>query len=356
MGLSQQELSAAAGFEHAQTISQIENGERQVKAWELATISSVLHASIGELLQGEPLTEPVVLWREQPENNYQKIETEFIHRSRNYELVEQLSGVRAKSELRPATLSGDKIDYRSAAELAAEVGNTMNLGRVPATSLTKILEEDFGVKIFYRIDLLGSAASAVGDFGQSILMNSSEAPWRRNYNFAHELFHLLTWNVMPPERLRRDEQLKEKFEKLANYFASCLLLPAGCVLSAFEERLTDEKKISYPDLIDIAREFDVSTEALLWRLVNLRQINAEDVRTVLDDSGFRELDRSKMPERWWTPADLSDRYVRLCFLCFYKGQVSIAKLAELIGISLAELREKVKASEHQANEATLSIA
>src|SRR2546430_16416201 len=72
LGMSQQELSALLEFEHVQTISQIENGERQVKAWELARISSVLHTSINELLKEDALAEPVVLWREQPENNYQK--------------------------------------------------------------------------------------------------------------------------------------------------------------------------------------------------------------------------------------------------------------------------------------------
>lgn len=355
LGMSQQELSALLEFEHVQTISQIENGERQVKAWELARISSVLHTSINELLKEDALAEPVVLWREQPENNYQKIETEFLHLSHNYDLVEKLSGIRPKSQLRPAEISGEELGYREAAELAVEVGKTMNLGRVPATSLTKVLEEDFGVKIFYREELSGSAASAVGDFGQAILMNSSESPWRRNYNFAHELFHLLTWNVMPPERLRREKELKDRFERLANSFASCLLLPAECVLSAFAERL-NERKISYADLVEIAREFDVSTEALLWRLVNLRQIDSENVRKVLADPAFRDVDRSTMPDKWWKPKDLSDRYVRLCFLCFQKGQLSRAKLAELIGVSLAELRGKVKALEQQPSEAALSIA
>src|SRR2546429_7171771 len=104
----------------------------------------------------------------------------------------------------------------------------MNLGRVPATSLTKVLEEDFGVKIFYREELSGSAASAGGGFGQAILMNSSEAPWRRNYNFAHELFHLLTWNVMPPERLPREKELKDRFVRLLESFSSFFLLSPAC--------------------------------------------------------------------------------------------------------------------------------
>ena len=160
---------------------------------------------------------------------------------------------------------------------------------------------------------------------------------------------------MPPERLRRERELKDKFEKLANFFASCLLLPAECVLSAFTERLK-ESKISYADLVEIAREFDVSTEALLWRLVNLRQIDADNARKVLADPAFRDVDRSTMLDKWWTPTDLSERYVRLCFLCFQKGQLSRAKLAELIGVSLAELRGKVKTLEQQPIEASLSIA
>ena len=57
---------------------------------------------------------------------------------------------------------GEELGYGEAAELAVEVGKTMNLGRVPATSLTKVLEEDFGVKIFYREELSASAGIGGG--------------------------------------------------------------------------------------------------------------------------------------------------------------------------------------------------
>src|SRR5207244_7350806 len=106
LGMSQQELSALLEFEHVQTISQIENGERQVKAWELARISSVLHTSINELLKEDAFAEPVVLWREQPENNYQKIETEFLHLSHNYDLVATLAARPPMPQRRPAQEPG----------------------------------------------------------------------------------------------------------------------------------------------------------------------------------------------------------------------------------------------------------
>ena len=81
LGMSQQELGELLEVEHAQIISQIESGERQVKAWELARLSAILHTSITDLLKEETLPEPVVLWREQPDKNYQKIETEFVQHS-----------------------------------------------------------------------------------------------------------------------------------------------------------------------------------------------------------------------------------------------------------------------------------
>jgi Zn-dependent peptidase ImmA (M78 family)/transcriptional regulator with XRE-family HTH domain len=355
VGLSQQELGEALGFDHPQIVSQIENGERQVKAWELSKLASVLHVSISKLLQEDSLRAPVVLWREEPQNNIQRIESEFVQDAHNYDVIEKLSGVKPGAQLRSSDIPGIRFGFDEAADLARQVGTTMNLGSAPATSLTKVLEEDFGVKIFYHENLEGSAASAVGDFGHAILMNSSEAPWRRNYNFAHELFHLLTWEVMPPEKLRADPSLKEKFEKLANYFASCLLLPADSVLAVFSNRVKD-KKISYADLMDIAQEFDVSTEALLWRLVNLRRIVADDVKRVLIDPAFRKLAKSAMSGRWWQPEALSSRYVRLCFLSFQKGQLSRARLAELLRISLADLRENVNALDQQTSEAALSIA
>lgn len=355
VGISQTELALATGFQHAQIVSQIENGERDVKAFELVEIASALHTQMSDLLKEAPILEPSVLWREQPAGNSKPIETEFLELCRNYALVEKLAGVKYRAKLPEVDSESECLGFDGVAALASHISKQLDLGMAPATALTKILEEDYGVKIFYKDHLAGSAASAVGDFGQAILMNSAESPWRRNYNFAHEVFHLSTWSVLSPEKLRTDEDLKKKCEKLANYFASCLLLPADAVLSSFRERST-EKGISYADLINIAREFDVSTEALIWRLVNLRQIDPSQATKVLDDAEFRELDRGTMSGRWWQPSDLSERYVRLSLLCYQKKQLSRAKLAELLGISLEGLRERLRPSEQRAGEAELCIA
>ncbi|MCL0048465.1 ImmA/IrrE family metallo-endopeptidase [Dehalococcoidia bacterium] len=113
-------------------------------------------------------------------------------------------------------------------------------------------------------------------------MNSVEAPWRRNFNFAQEVFHLLTWTSIPPERMIEDPAFRDRIESLANAFASSLLLPGDAVSIAIERHLKDGK-IYRADLVENAREFDVSTVALLYRLLNLGYFDREAVERLLND-------------------------------------------------------------------------
>ena len=55
LDLTQKELAEAAGFPDHQIVSQIEKGERDIKAWELATLASALSVNIQDLLGPEPI-------------------------------------------------------------------------------------------------------------------------------------------------------------------------------------------------------------------------------------------------------------------------------------------------------------
>lgn len=137
-------------------------------------------------------------------------------------MLEALSGGRTDEQFPQKKVSADDVSYGTARRLASEIRREFNLGDRPACELIKILEEGFGVKIWYFKMEEGSAASTIGPFYPAKLMNLNEAPWRRNYNFAHEIFHLITWNSFPPSLLEKERDLWEKLEKIANVFASCL--------------------------------------------------------------------------------------------------------------------------------------
>ncbi|MCH7922404.1 MAG: ImmA/IrrE family metallo-endopeptidase [Nitrospinae bacterium] len=340
VGFTQDDLAQRAGLPALQTVSLIEKGEREVKAWELAKLAEVLHTDISEFLASEePNPMPAILWRETPTTETKAKEAAFLQRCKQYAELEQLCGLSRQHEFPQEEVDPNTIDFQDAEKLAVKSSNMFNLGARPALSLEKTLENRFGVKVWYNdLERDGSAASTIGDFGPAILMNRTEAPWRRNYNFAHEVFHLLTWESIPAERLQSEPELKHRIEKIANAFASHLLLPGDTLTVAFKEHVKGGF-INYSDIIELAREFDVSTEALLYRLGKLRLVDRDDVESVLEDETFRESDRATMHGHWREPPPMPERYVRLAFMAYKRGNLSRAKLTKYLNTSLFDLTD-----------------
>jgi len=339
LGFTQQELAAQVGFKSSETISQIELGKREVKAWELAKLAQKLFLDVSDLLAIEKsYSRPTVLWRVEPSNQQAVKEAKFLRYCEQYFFLETISRSSLRRSFPQKKVYPSDIDYKDAERLADEIRSEFGLGDRPATVLEKTLENKYGVKIWYEDMDEGSAASTIGPFGPAILMNKKEAPWRRNYNFAHEVFHLITWDSIPPKIIEDSPYFREKIEKIANYFASCLLLPANSVIIEIEDRIVDGK-IEYSDLVEIARKFDVSTEALLYRFLNLRIINRDTVNSILNDDRFRSLDRASMRGYWCEPPQLPERYVILAFVAYQKGRISRAKLARLLDVNLSDVEE-----------------
>ena len=337
LGITQQALANQVGLSAYQIVSEIERGGRDVKAWELVKIADALHTEVRYLIAGDEPAPASVLWRDYPEEGATAIEAPFLKHCRQYHGLESLLGITPKRDLPVVELNPETASYGDAMLTASNVANALDLGGRPAAALTAILEGDYSVKIWYE-DLAGagSAASAVGDFGYGILMHREQAPWRRNFSFAHELFHLVTRTTMSKESVGDNQALAEKVERLANQFAANLLLPADVLEVEIDTRVKNGK-ISYGDLVELARDFDVSTEALLWRLANCRRLTANQVRSILNDPSFRSTDRSTMPANWRQPAPLPERYVRLAFLAYQREKLSHARLAQLLETSLIDL-------------------
>jgi len=350
LNLTQKDLAIQMGFNSPETVSQIERGDRELKAWELVQLAKLLSLNLNDLLSIEDVQErPVVLWRASPETEKEIKESKFIKHCEDYAMLEELSRSRTAEQFPQKKVSPDDVSYETARRLASEIRREFNLGDRPARELIKILEEGFGVKIWYFDMEEGSAASTIGPFGPAILMNLNEAPWRRNYNFAHEIFHLITWNSLPPSLIKNSPDLWDKLEKIANVFASCILLPNDVVTVEFEKNI-DKKSITYIDLIGMARKFDVSTEALLFSLLNLKLLDKNTVDNILKDQLFREIDRSTMAPSWWRPPEFPERFVRLAFVAYKKGKLSKAKLAEMLDTSLIDLPKILQEYGHKDRE------
>jgi len=347
-GLSQEELASRAGLPARQTITEIENGKREIKAWELAKIADVLAVDIHTFLAREHSVgkQSYVFWRQVPnEKERQRLENMFFKMCEAYALVERLVEPKAPltKELPLVQLDIRKASFREIFDLAKDVRTALVLGERPGCLLTRTLEEDYGVKIFdCPVNSDCSAACAKGDFGSAILLNSDQPIWRRTYSCAHELFHLITWNESLFESLRDATKLKKRNEQLSDVFAAGLLMP-GDQVKADLHQLAQENKIKHADIISLATKYGVSTIALLWRLHNIGCISKEVVEQLQKDKTFKELDRAQRSNQE-AGERLPARFVRLVFQAVTHGKLSRAKAADMLGVALIDLPEAFRSA------------
>lgn len=350
-------VSEKMGFPNYQTLSSIESGEREIKAWELAKLAEVYDRKIDFFLIGQTgILQPKVLWREPSKTEHTiKTERQFLSFCQNYRrLLELTEEADTTLPLLPSMSKKDfqKGKFQYVDELSEEYRRLLNLGGRPAYSLSNILEQVLGILVFYMdLGMGGSAASTSGDFGKAVLINSSDAPWRRNYDLAHELFHLITWDLFSEEDIYgRTKNGKSEVERWADAFASALLLPSEEVRREFSKRLEDNK-ITYISLVEIAREFKVSIEVLLWRLVNLKLLKKKDVIDCIEEGKIKDVDRKMRITDWADEKPyLSSRYIALAIKALQMGRISKAKFAEYIDKPFSEVSSFLKKYGYDENE------
>lgn len=339
-GLSIGEATSRLGFGNYQTLSNIEKGEREVKANELMLFARTYFCSLNSLLIGDEIPHASVhfLWRRAPLERKEEVEAAIIHRVEGYHLLEKLLGLVGEGAGLTITVSlADIRTYQQVDTLATRVSGFLNLGSRPALSLQKVMEQVLRTKIlFVKLSEFGSAASTVHpEFGAAIVVNNEEAPWRINFTLAHELFHIITWNTFNPSDLEQNELLFRDIEKKAERFASTLLLPESTVREELSSRIKSQK-LSFSDIVDIAREFGVSSQALLYRMANLRIVEWEKANDLAKNDELHQIDR-RIRRDTANEAPSSERFTILAVKCLRRGLISRGKFSELLEIDRADI-------------------
>lgn len=353
------EVSQKMGFQNYQILSNIESGQRDIKVWELSKLAEIYGRDINFFMSGK--TEPShtkILWRDPKQTEDKtKVERQFITLCQNYKKLLDLTN-EEHTALSIATVPApNKQEFTNRGfsyvlELAEYYRKILDLGGRPAYVISRKLEQDLDVLVLYLdLGITGSGASTASDFGKAILINSNDAPWRRNYDLAHEFFHLITWEIFSDEEIYpKSKDGKSKVEQWADAFASAVLLPVEEVSREFSKKLIDNK-ITYLSLVEIAREFDVSIDALLWRLVNLRHLRKKDVEKCVQEEGIRKIDKEM---RQTNIADqrpyISSRYITLAIKAMQMGKISKAKFAEYVNKPFSEISSFVKKYGYTENE------
>lgn len=340
-GLTMRQVEDAVGI-GCSSLSEFERNHREPSLSHLQLLATHYKRGIEFFFAKQDIGRELILWRKKPSDEVASaIETAFLQLCTQFQNLENWNNENVPCRLpQVAETHKGPITNSVAEELAYRVRCDLKLGDRPGPSLLSVLEEVCGVKVFHlAFEPSGTAACTVSpDFGGAVLLNSKNVRWRRNFDLAHELFHLLTWTHFRHEDETSASSASEAEEALANRFASSLLMPAEVTRVAISTASVSGK-VTYDELFDIARQFDVSVEALLWRMTTLFQIPAEKTREQIDKCrGMAVLLEKREHD---VPPERPDRFCALAIQGLNKGNLSAGRLAEYLGITRMEAQTYV---------------
>jgi Zn-dependent peptidase ImmA (M78 family)/DNA-binding XRE family transcriptional regulator len=337
--LSQDDLARMFGFKDRQTVSAIETGERRVTAEELVLAVDKLGATL------DYFTDPFLLigegrfsWRQtdvgpQKLSAYERNAGRWIAAfraiapqvGRSAPLLRRSLGIARHQRFEDAMDAGERF----VAEFA--------LGEVPAARLVEIMEAELGILVL-MVDAFQGISGAACRLPELdvVLINRHEVEGRRHFDLAHELFHILTWDAMPPEH---SEDAREtggnRVEQLANNFASAVLMPTP-VLDRFGDwSVIDTGKLANR-LNEVANELQVTASALKWRLVALDWLKPAVARTV-PDAALRNNGRNTGDAA--LPPPFSKPFMEVIGLAVDEGRVSARRAAALLDLTVDDLAD-----------------
>jgi len=337
--LSQEDLASMFGFKDRQTVSAIENGERRVSAEELILAVEKL---------GQPLdyfTNPFILvgegkfsWRQ---TNVGALRLDAYERSAGrwiaaFRAIAPQVG-RATPLLRRALGLTRQSSFEEAMATGERFVTEFKLGDIPATRLADVMERELGVLVL-MVDTTEGVSGAACRLPELdvVLINRHEVAGRRHFDLAHELFHILTWDAMPPQRLEdTSETGGNRIEQLANNFASTVLMPIP-VLDRFGDWSVIPAAGLAARLNAVAQELQVTSSALKWRLVALDRLK-QAVARAIPDAALRNNGREQIDEV--VPPLFSRPFMEVINLAIDAGRVSMRRAAGLLDLTIEDLRD-----------------
>jgi len=335
------------------SLSNFENNEREPRFSQLSKLAEVYRRAVEFFLTDELPPKELMLWRAAPNNEEEikKTEAKFRQLCEQYHNLEVLTGEVRKVRLpEPDVDKPEEFTFWQAESFARKVQNQFCLGDIPSSSIKRVLEERYYVKIFH-LAFSGSAISMFSPkFKYAVLLNMDRTTkqWRRNFDLAHELFHLLTWNIFTACRLQSTQPTEDE-EKLANAFASQLLMPEDALRERIDLRKNEQGEIKLDHLDDIAREFGVSLDALVYRIANLFRIQKQDTEKYRDSA--KKLAKFHKPRESENQETLPERYCDLALRALREGKLSLMQFAKYMGISYKKAQEYLMDDEDFTDEA-----
>lgn len=350
VGLTQQAAADALGLRHRQTLGRIESGERRLTAQELIEAMSLLEVDLDYFTDPFRLVgEGEFSFRTNTEVADAVLE-DFEHRAGRWiALYRELSMEQGREQpwLQGKLPLTPRSSFEDAQEAGEWVADRWELGARPAEALRSAMENHASILVL-DVDTppgISGAASRVPGL-DCALVNRREFERRRHFDLAHELFHLLTWDAMPPARTEAvDVPTRGKgwrIERLAENFAAALLMPKT-LLSEHWERKSTETDI-HDRIVGVSDALRVSGVACKWRLHNLDLLSKADLDRIEDR---RLATNGQVRPDAQAPRPFSKPFVDRIATALDTGRLSVKRAASLLDLPLPDLASLLERYGHE---------
>jgi len=348
-GLTQAQLSEKLGFKDRQTLAAIEAGQRKILAEELVRAAQALKVDLDYFMDSFRLDgEGRFSWRAKDATPglLEGFEERAGRWIATYLRLGENKGVKA-TILQPRLALNERSTFEDAIVYGERLRNEWQLGDVPALKLEDAIRKNLNALVL-NVNAepgISGAACQVPELNV-ILINRNELEGRRHFDLAHECFHLLTWEQMPPEHTEAiDESYRGKgkhkrIEQLANNFAAALLIPRRSLEPLWHER--GQQNIN-DWLNKTASFFRVTAKALRWRVTNLGWLSKEGQAAIQEDRLTANGRPSK--EQKIKPKPFSSEFVQRVHTALSDGELSVRRAASLLEMTIEDLADLFKAYE-----------
>lgn len=338
-GFSQQQLAEKLKFKDRQTLQAIESGERKLSAQELIDVANIFGVELDFFSDPFRLVgEGNFSWRQNQQDpeglkQYEQLAGRWVA---TYRHLFHLKNVSSSPFLPKVGLNKDST-YEDACELGELIVNVFDLGDIPSQNLAEKIRTELGILIL-NVDAIpgvSGAACQLTDLNV-IFVNRHEILGRRNFNLAHELFHLLTWDALPPQHNDYESggprPKRKHIEQLAENFAASLLMPTRSI-----ERFSKEYDglESHEQLNVSAERMGVTSQALKWRMVNMGLLSRKKAEQIPD---ALLVNNGKPPSSITKPISLfGHQFMEMLGWGVSQGHISVRKTATLLDMTIDDL-------------------
>ena len=371
--ITQETAGAALGLQRS-AISLMESGQRQVSTLELTRLADLYGRSVDWFVNQDfsvQQEDPVVtLFRAEPGlqgDVVQQQASRCLRLLREGATLRRLAGRGAASSLPRYELSAPDSVGQAIAQgqhVAEQERRRLNLGNAPVKVPETLAHQNIWTAALRLPDEISGLFLSSPDFGLAILANLTQSPVRRRFSYAHEHGHALM-DRDQRATVTSAQNSSTKTEQRANAFAASFLLPEEGVREFLqslgkgrgtrrEETAIDavtgqgirgqlrspprSRNVTYADVAHLARHFEVSYAAAVWRLRGLNLVSQEQTQKLLDQtdeanrylrsvravSGMDRLDEEANRDH-----DLDWQILSLALEAWWRGEISRARLLEV---------------------------